>query len=296
MWKRLALVGISDVDIMGRLVAACRGLSLVIVPEWPAKSDQPSERIKQRAREERLRKLCAAYDRVTLLEPDAVPEGTFDAAVLLGLGDDLADVGGVYAGLVRDGGWLMGDDTRDLGTRAILAAVAPGWGRLDDGLWCVRVRRAAVELPDELIPEPADVGADGIGISRVEQPLGLVAEIPGVGQAAEFTHDPIHSGPDVAGAEDLGGGDDLKVDAAGGHDDALSGFAHGDGVELPIGGDDAVEHAAISLDAEASGSLLLGAENDGSDLSHASSDATPTIAPKRRGGRPKGSRNKAKAA
>ena len=41
MWKRMALVGICDADIMGRLVAACRGLSLVIVPQWPAKSDQP---------------------------------------------------------------------------------------------------------------------------------------------------------------------------------------------------------------------------------------------------------------
>jgi hypothetical protein len=88
MWRRMVLVGIGDSDIMGRLVAACRGLSLVIVPEWPAKSEQPSERIKQRAREEKLRKLCAAYDRVTLLEPDAVPEGVFDAAVLLGLGDE----------------------------------------------------------------------------------------------------------------------------------------------------------------------------------------------------------------
>jgi hypothetical protein len=229
MWRRMVLVGIGDSDIMGRLVAACRGLSLVIVPEWPAKSEQPSERIKQRAREEKLRKLCAAYDRVTLLEPDAVPEGVFDAAVLLGLGDDLADVGGVYAALVRDGGWLMGDDTRDAGTRAILAAVAPGWARLDDGMWCVKVKR--------------DAGAD----------------------------DPLDS--EIA---------------------PVVGDEAAQGEPLAIG-------EAVAVDAESTVGLFLSEEGDdtvfGHDPTHSGPDVDePTIAPKRRGGRPKGSRNKAKAA
>jgi hypothetical protein len=234
---------------------------------------------------------------VTLLEPGAVPEGVFDAAVLLGMdGDELADAGGVYAGLVRDGGWLMGDDTRDLGIRAVLAAVAPGWERLDDGLWCVRVRRVEggeVGLPPDDDGEPAHPASDALGDD--------------IDATITTQHDPIHSGPDVdevheaapvvAGAEGgLVGGDGLKVDAAGGHEDAIPGIVHGDGVELPIGGDDAVEQAAISLDAEATDSLFLGAENDGAELSHASSDVAATIAPKRRGGRPKGSKNKAKAA
>jgi hypothetical protein len=186
-WKRLALVGISDADIMGRLVAACRAVALVIVPEWPAKSQQPSERIKQQAREAKLRKLCSAYDRVTLLEPGAVPEGVFDAAVLLGMGDDLADVGAVYAGLVRDGGWLMGDDARDAGTRAQLAAVAPGWERLDDGLWCVRVKREDRAGQDNLATL-AD--ADGPGMTAAGDDAQALEE-------EHLAHDPIHSGPDV---------------------------------------------------------------------------------------------------
>jgi hypothetical protein len=296
MWKRMALVGISDSDIMARLVAACRALSLVIVPEWPAKSEQPSERIKQRAREERLRKLCAAYDRVELLDTTALPDGMFDAVVLLGMGDDLDHVGGIYAGLVRDGGWLMGDDTRDAHTRAILAAVAPGWVRLDDGLWCVRVRRAEggeVSLPPDDDGEPAHTAQDALTDDINSPPLA-------------DEHDPIHSGPDVdevheaapdvAGAEGLsdpanaieGAEEDLDSLLVGPVDNAARERLDIHGVSDPL----PAHHSVDSPVGEApdTPSPPLAPEIAGADVHE------PTIAPKRRGGRPKGSRNKAKVA
>lgn len=161
MWASVALVGISDPDVFRRLLTTLHGRTqITVIATWPPKSDQPSERMKQVARAEMVRKLARAYAvRVTLLECGPI-EGAermagqmFDGAVLFDTLEDLAEAGGAWADRVRSGGMLLGTDHRDLETRAALNAVAPGWERFDDGLWCVRVKREAVPIaPDNLPP------------------------------------------------------------------------------------------------------------------------------------------------
>lgn len=159
-WKRLALVGVTDAVVLRRMLAAMGTISLVVVATWPAKHPQPSERMKQIGRERQVRQLCKAYThRVMLFEgaageaAEAMQGEQFDGVVLFDA-PDLETVGGAWALLVRSGGMLLGTDHRDLGTRAVLNAVAPAWERLDDGLWCVRVKRDAAPVGVAAVLEP----------------------------------------------------------------------------------------------------------------------------------------------
>jgi hypothetical protein len=210
-------------------------------------------------------------------------------------GDELADAGGVYAGLVRDGGWLMGDDTRDLGIRAVLAAVAPGWERLDDGLWCVRVRRHVDDGEHDgstARDKPLDGNVSSIVSDDPAQGAGSVdAEAAGLfllgeeGDGAEFSHDPLHSGPDVDEVHEA------APDVAGAEGGLVSEVDVEGVADAPTAPEQFEERREPTGTAERMPpSPPLASEIAGADV-HA-----PTIAPKRRGGRPKGSKNKAKVA
>lgn len=167
MWSTVALVGVTDADVFRRLLTTLHGKTVItVIATWPRKSDQPSERIKQVARAEMVRKLARAYsNRVVLLEcgpleaADRLAGQMFDGAVLFATDEDLAEAGGAWAGMVASGGMLLGTDWRDLDTRAVLNAVAPSWERFDDGLWCVRVKRQqAVDLAHDGLEEDASLG------------------------------------------------------------------------------------------------------------------------------------------
>jgi hypothetical protein len=229
-WSSLAIVGVADSEVMQRMLFACTRLALTVVATWPAQSTQPTERIKQKSRADKVRQLARSYaSRVTLLECDAdtaagkLAGQEFDGAVLFDA-PDLEHDGGAWAALVRSGGMLLGTDHRDMATRATLNAVAPGWERLDDGLWCVRVKRAVHD----------EVRADDVGDAAIA-PVGADVLEPASGDRGE-----------------------VRVEAD---------------VDRPK---------------KRASRPPLPPEIAGSDT-HAAS-----IAPKRRGGRPKGSKNKTK--
>jgi hypothetical protein len=212
-WASLAIVGVSDADVLQRMLFACTRLAITVVATWPAKSTQPGERIKQTTRADKVRHLSRSYaSRVTLLECTAgeaahkLAGQEFDGAVLFDA-PDLERDGGAWALLVRSGGMLLGTDHRDIATRAVLNAVAPGWERLDDGLWCVRVKRAEI----------SGVAGDDSAVddSPADAPVGLALAELAPAVASANVHDPVNSGPavddavhnaapDVAGAEGEG--------------------------------------------------------------------------------------------
>jgi hypothetical protein len=266
-WSSLAIVGISDAEVLQRMLFACTRLALTVVATWPEKSNRPGERIKQVERANRVRKLARSYaSRVTLLECTAGEAAhklcgqEFDGAALFDVADLESD-GGAWAALVRSGGMLLGTDHRDIETRAVLNAVAPGWERLDDGLWCVRVKREAA-----------------LKLGPLDSPSGTLVEQSLDG--GDVVHDPVNSGPGVdevvhdtapvvAGAEGLG------ADEA----DGLAGHAH-----VPKGagkdrGESRVGRAKVNVDRPKARTpkLALPSEISGSDV-HA-----VTIAPKKRG-------------
>jgi hypothetical protein len=301
-WASLALVGISDADVLQRMLFACTRLRLTVVATWPEKSDRPGERIKQTTRADKVRQLSRSYaSRVTLLECTAGEAAhklcgqVFDGAVLFDA-PDLESDGGAWAALARSGGMLLGTDHRDMETRATLNAVAPGWERLDDGLWCVRVKRADGNREVDQ-GEPVDV----------EPPTGDAE--PALPDGAAVVHDPVSSTPSVddavheiapvvAGAE--GGLADVHLVEQARRpvtDEPVASVRDG-GVEV----DEVCVAVAPALPEQGGKRRVapkapgngfppkpaLPSEISGSDV-HAA-----TIAPKRRGGRPKGAKNKPK--
>jgi hypothetical protein len=282
-WASLAIVGVADSEVMQRMLFACTRLALTVVATWPAQSTQPTERIKQKSRADKVRQLARSYaSRVTLLECDAdtaagkLAGQEFDGAVLFDAAE-LEHVGGAWAALVRSGGMLLGTDHRDIETRAVLNAVAPGWERLDDGLWCVRVKRSAIADSAEPVEHVEEDVIDELAAFEA-QPVAP-DELPIA--AINAVHDPIHSGPALNDdavheiAPVVAGAEGLDADEA----DSLAGHAH-----VPKGASEDRDEPRVgrtkvnvNRPRAVASKLAPPPEISGSDV-HAA-----TIAPKRRG-------------
>lgn len=127
-------------------------------------------------------------------------ERQFDGVVLwTGIAPELlAVIGGAWVPRVVDGGWLLGVDHRLALVRSVLNQVAPGWVQYREGIWGVRVRRSG-EAADHLavvgdlnIAEMIH-GDDPAADAEDETPL----PVDGLLDAIPVAHDPVDSGSDV---------------------------------------------------------------------------------------------------
>lgn len=306
-WASLVVVGVKDDLEAKSLLQWCRNLALTVV--WraaPGASRQEKQR--QEFARDRMRKWAAIYKRFTLVEaatadaPELLDGQQFDAVALWGLTPaQLAAEGPAWAGLVRDGGALVGMDHRVVDCRRVLNAAVPEWSALRDGVWSVKVRRSSAPVVDESLD-------------------GALVEVGGVkrGEVETLSHDPVDSRSDaddvaLRPSRDAELADDSESDATLGVEaeepinpaldgGSVVGHAIGDGAEVagpdgdyvtvadqirlsqsvPVNGPS--ENGASIAD-ESLPALTVG----GSEL-HADTIAHP--APKRRG-RPPGSKNRA---
>lgn len=178
-WRSAAFVGVSDAKLVRQFLCNFTACSVLAVPVWAdPEALRPGDRDAQRVRRKMLQQWQRSYAaRYTLDEgpPEKVAArvGEFDGVVLWdAIGDELLPtIGRAWVSRVKDGGWLMGLDWRNLAVRDVLDAVAPGrWEHFREGIWGVRVRKsapptdAAVEMnsdpaiPDEI--KPADASHD----------------------------------------------------------------------------------------------------------------------------------------
>lgn len=165
-WRSVALVGVKDGRLARQFFATFPACKVLVVPVW----DEPetiglSARAQQLNHQRNLRVWARGYaNRFTVDEGPMVKVagrvGQFDGVVLgPAVGEDeLPEVGRAWIGRVRDGGWLLGTDHRSERVRAILNVVAPKrWEHFRDGIWGVRVRRAASdEAPANSRPVSGD--------------------------------------------------------------------------------------------------------------------------------------------
>ena len=278
-WASLVVVGVKDDLEAKSLLQWCRNLALTVV--WrvaPGAGRQEKQR--QEFARDRMRKWAAIYKRFTLVEaatadaPEMLDGQQFDAVALWGLTPaQLAAEGPAWAGLVRDGGALVGLDHRVVDCRRVLNAAVPEWSALRDGVWSVKVKRS----------QPSAGGSDDGVNGAVEQSIGQ-----GLGDRVN-SHDPVDSRPDADAESRRNLRDDLALPPV--------------RPVLSL----ADEHAPLQADHDAAVGLILDANGDGHHVGvaivddhavgvggdsglHADDIAQP--APKRRG-RPPGSKNRA---
>lgn len=156
-FNRIALVGIRNYAVLGRLLGAAPRTKLMIVAR-PGLGDG----LRDTGLWARIKQLCASYSsRATLIEADPVagldqlPEQWRADIVYLEdcEASTLAEVGRAWLSRLQDRGILIGDGGRDLRLRAVLGAVAPSRQHYPDGLWSVAVRRG--------FAPPSDAGGAG---------------------------------------------------------------------------------------------------------------------------------------
>lgn len=290
-WRSLCIVGVKDDLEAKSMIQWCRNLAVTVV--WQQRRDGTrQERQRQQMARDRMRKWTAVYKRLSLVEmspADAAEEladRQYDAVALWGLSPaQLATDGAKWAALVRDGGSLVGTGHRLPEVRGILNAAVPKWRQLRDGVWLVEVKRTAAHAEKFLALSFDD--SDGHSAD------GVNFDVDAVGGA----HDPVDSELDSVGQESGEAPGVLDEDPALGANDEHASEV-GDANDLPeIGRQSNVRRRAAPRNAlstesaagEADPALAVG----GSEL-HGDTIAPP--APKRRGGRPKGSRNKPKVA
>ncbi len=264
-WRSLCVVGVKDDLEAKSLISWSNRLNVTIV--WEQRDVRTrQERGRQQRACARMRRWEETTKRLSLVEmscadaADHLEGEQFDAVALWGLSPaQLAADGAKWAALVRDGGSLVGTGHRLPEVRGILNAAVPKWRQLRDGVWLVEVKRTV--QPDAAKADGDDAGAGGTD-SGAEVPGSPVQGALGSGTVVG---DAVAESAEVFEAEEAA---------------AAAGQTPGDVLPdvLGAGVADAPDPAlAVS----------------GSEL-HADTIAQP--APKRRGGRPKGSRNKPKVA
>lgn len=289
-WRSLCIVGVKDDLEAKSMIQWCRNLAVTVV--WQQRRDGTrQERQRQQMARDRMRKWTAVYKRLSLVEmspADAAEEladRQYDAVALWGLSPaELAFTGAQWAALVRDGGSLVGTGHRLPEVRGILNAAVPKWRQLRDGVWLVEVKRTAAHAEKFLALSFDD--SDGHSAD------GVNFDVDAVGGA----HDPVDSelgDVDEAGAapvtspRDRGRADVERVAVSEDAGDEPVGVEGGSAADLVD--DILADGNAPSIPDQPDATLAIG----GSEL-HGDTIAPP--APKRRGGRPKGSRNKPKVA
>lgn len=287
-WRSMALVGVSTDQEVQALLQWCKALQLTAV--WdPVPTSDPATRIRRGHMLDRMRTWAKVYPRLTVVEAPTeaaveIVAGEFDAVVLWNVPvERLGREGALWAARVRDGGCLLGLDHRSPYVRRVLDAAVPKWEVLRDGVWLVKVRRTA--QPNVAAPDADDAHGDSAPVAP-DGPIGPRAD------GESVTHAPVDSelsdniseppkstrrrpvkrerrGPSAAVADEAVGLEELDAGRA-----AVA---------------DAEPDGSVSITEDAGTTLAVG----GSEL-HADTVAQP--APKRRGGRPRGSKNKPKVA
>lgn len=174
-WRRVALVGLSDMALARQFLVNFPLCSVLVVPVWQDEADmRPGERAAQRNQQRNLRVWSRSYAKRFTSDDGPLVKvagraGEFDGVVLwtaVGEGE-LAEVGAAWSACVKDGGWLLGLDYRSGVTRAVLDQVAPRqWSHFREGIWGVRVRRGTE--PDNAVAQvDADAAPEGDAESAV---------------------------------------------------------------------------------------------------------------------------------
>lgn len=297
-WRSLCIVGVKDDLEAKSMIQWCRQLDVTVIWEQRGGGTR-QERQRQQMARDRMRKWTAVYKRLSLVEmspADAAEEladRQYDAVALWGLSPaQLAADGAKWAALVRDGGSLVGTGHRLPKVRGILNAAVPKWRQLRDGVWLVEVRRVFHEVATDEI----DSG-DTVNLVHPGEESGeAAAQLDELDVEVDVTHDPAASelgDVDEAGAapvtspRDRGRADVERVAVSEDAGDEPVGVEGGSAADLVD--DILADGNAPSIPDQPDPALAV----SGSEL-HADTIAPP--APKRRGGRPKGSRNKPKVA